>query len=311
MATRALLPFTLLLSTRLALAQPSPVFLWPLNETSGTTTHEAYTNATGILQGGATWAPGGGHHGGACRFDGVDDRIILGPCEITTGGPGFSLSLWVKPDLVTGMERTLLAKTVGTTAQDHIWSMALVSGSVLRFRLRTGPSTTELSTSPSSIFGGAWYNVVGSFDGSTMRIYLNGALMAETAAAGAMGFHPQAPASIAALSTGNAPFSGWVDDVRLFDRGLSQQDVVDILLGDDIATSGPGASPRLLPDGRLLIPHGPWSHGLLLDASGRMVRPLESTDLTNGIDLNRVPPGLYLVHVRGAHSHGSWPVMAQ
>lgn len=311
MYTRLPIASALLIAGLTSVAQPTPIYYWPLDGSNGTIAHEVYANASGILQGGASWAPGAGHHGGACRFDGVDDRIILGPCDITTGGPGFSLSMWVKPDFVTGMERTLLAKTVGTTAQDHIWSMALVSGSALRFRLRTGPTTTELSTSPSSIFSGVWYHVVGAFDGSAMRIYLNGALMAETAATGAMGFHPQAPASIAAQSNGAAPFSGWVDDIRLFDRGLSQQDVIDILLGDDIATGQRDELPRMLPGGRLQVPEGRWEQGRLVDASGRFVRTLGMSDITNGIDLNGMAQGLYLVCVERGDRRSSWPVVLQ
>lgn len=296
-------------STLSGTAQPTPIFYWTLDESSGTVAHEAYTNATGLLQGGATWAPGAGHHSGACRFDGVDDRIILGPCDMTTGGPGFSLSLWVKPDFVTGMERTLVAKTVGTTPQDHIWSMALVNGSALRFRLRTGPTTTELSTSPSSLFSGTWYHVVGAYDGTTMRIYLNGALMAEAVASGTMGFHPQAPAAIAARSNGTAPFSGWVDDLRLFDRGLTQQDVIDILLGNGITTNSSQERPQILRSGHLQVPDGRWDRGMLLDMSGRQVRHLGTTDITNGIDLHGVPQGLYLICVVANDRQRSWPVM--
>ncbi len=300
-----------LLPTAPIAAQPVPLFHWTLNETNGSVAHDVYNNASGILQGGATWAPTAGYHGGACRFDGVDDRIILGPCDMTTGTGQFSLSAWVRPDFVTAMDRTILAKTVGASAQDHIWSMTFVNASALRFRLRTGPTTTQLSTAPSSIFSGVWYHVVGSFDGSTMRIYLNGALMAETPASGATGFHPHAPASVAALSTGAAPFSGWIDDIRLFDRGLSQQDVIDILFEDDVVTSLRENPPRLMSDGRLALPDGRWTHGRLLDTAGRNVRDITSTDLAGGFDLSGIPQGSYLIHLQGQERRAAWPIVVR
>lgn len=300
-----------LVPTAQLFAQPTPAFYWKLDESSGTVAHEVFNTASGILQGGATWAPTEGHHTGACRFDGVDDRIILGSCEMTTGTGGFSLSAWVRPDFVTAMDRTILAKTVGPAAQDHIWSMTFVGASALRFRLRTGPVTTELSTAPSSIFSGAWYHIVGSFDGSAMRIYLNGALMAETPATGAMGFHPQAPASLAALSTGAAPFSGWLDDIRLFDRGLSQQDVIDILLENQLSTQVASERPWVQPGGQLVLPNGRWTGGSVVDAAGRQVRSLASNDIANGIDLRGIPLGLYLICLQTPDRQATWPIMVQ
>lgn len=293
-----------------ASAQPTPRFHWPLDGTNGTVAQEVIAGQNGALQGGPIWAPGQGHHGGACRFDGVDDRILLPPCDMTTGTGEFSLSLWVRPDFVTGMDRTLLAKTVGTSAQDHIWSMTFVGASALRFRLRTGPTTTELTTAPSSVFGGAWYHIVGSYDGAMMRIYLNGALMAETAAAGALGFHPQAPASMAATSTGSAPFSGWIDDVRLYDQGLSQSEVIAILL-EQLTTDVQRTPSPTLSEGRLLLPDHQWSNGRLLDGMGRTVRTMSAADLTRPIDLHDMAPGLYLVCLQGTAQHTTWPIMVR
>ncbi|MCC6541081.1 MAG: LamG domain-containing protein [Flavobacteriales bacterium] len=293
-----------------ALAQPAPKYHWPLDANSGPVAQELIIGQNGTLQGGAMWAPGQGHHGGACRFDGVDDRILLGPCDLTTGTGEFSLSLWIRPDFVTGMDRTLMAKTVGPSAQDHIWSMTFVGANALRFRLRTGPSTTELTTAPSSVLGGAWYHIVGSYDGSTMRIYLNGALMAETATSGSIGYHPQAPASIAALSTGASPFSGWVDDVRLYDQGLDQQEVVNILL-EQLTTAIKPRSEPVLSNGQLQLPSEPWTQGRLLDSMGRTVRTLSMVDHPNAIDLQGMTPGLYLVCLQASAHHATWPILVR
>jgi|GEM_PF-974298 len=296
--------------TTTGLAQPAARFHWPMDGTNGTVVQEVIAGQNGQLQGGAVWAPGVGHHGGSCRFDGVDDRVLLGPCDMTTGTGEFSLSMWVRPDFVTGMDRTLLAKTIGSAAQDHIWSMTFVGASALRFRLRTGATTTELTTAPSSVFGGAWYHVVGSYDGAHMRVYLNGALMAETAASGALGYHPQAPASMAALSTGAAPFSGWIDDVRLFDRGLDQSEVIDLLLEQLSTGIQRTPSPTLL-DGRLHLPADQWRTGRVLDAMGRTVRELGTAELAAPIELRSWSPGYYLVCLQAVSHQCTWPIVVQ
>jgi hypothetical protein len=223
---------TLAASLLLSIAQPmhaqSPVFHWPLDESTGSIAH-AWGGSPGQLAGGTTWAPTGGHHQGAARFDGVDDRIILGPCDITSGSNAITISLWAKPDFVTGMERTLIAKATGPQLSDHVWSVSFINGTALRFRMKSGGSSSELSTSPSSIFGGSWYHIAAIHDGAQMRLYLNGSLMASAPKPGIIGMHPQAPASIGALSTGSQPFSGWIDDVRIYDRALSEQDLIALL----------------------------------------------------------------------------------
>lgn len=299
----------LLVPVEQALAQPPAIFHWTLDEDVGTQAQELNGYTPGVLLGGAQWASQAGHHQGACRFDGVDDRILLGPCDMTSGTGEFSLSLWVRPDFVTAMDRTLIAKTVGPAAQDHIWSITLVNASALRFRLRAGPATVELSTAPSSIFSGAWYHMVGSYDGSMMRVYLNGALMAETAASGSMGHHPQAPSSVAAISTGASPFSGWVDDIRLFDVGLDQQDVIDLLLEDELTTNLVDRKRPALHAGRLVLPMGSPRDITLLDGAGRHVGTYTNNSGADGIDLRDVQPGLYLVCLQGDGERATWPIM--
>lgn len=239
------------------IAAQVPVYHWPLDESTGLTAH-AWGGSDGLLAGGTTWDPLGGHHQGAARFDGVNDRIVLGPCDITSGTGGFTISLWTKPDFVTGMERTLIAKAVGPQATDHIWSIAFVNGTALRFRVQAGGSTTELTTSPSSLFGGNWYHIVGVYDGAEMRLYVNAGLLGSMAMSGVIGLHPQAPAALGALSTGSQPYSGWIDDVRLYDRALDLNEITELLFATmttDVGTTDGGQTDDLdaLRDARNML----------------------------------------------------------
>ncbi|HRH36866.1 MAG TPA: LamG domain-containing protein [Flavobacteriales bacterium] len=257
-----------------AFAQTGPQFHWRLDESNGGTAFASSGGSNGTLAGGTTWAPTGGHHQGAARFDGVDDRIVLGSCDFTNGGSALSLSLWVKPDFVTGMERTLVAKTVGPLVSDHIWSIAFINGTALRFRLKTAGTTTELSTPPSSLFGGTWYHIVAVYDGVEMRLYANGALMANGQKSGSIGYQPQAPAALGATSTGTQPFSGWLDDVRVYDRALSDAEIIDILFEsvvlqvDDTVNTTPALT---VVDGTVRLPSDGWQSATILDGAGRCI----------------------------------------
>ncbi len=244
----------LALAMHLCAQAQGPLFHWPLDEGTGSVAH-AWGGSNGTLAGGVTWSPTGGHHQGCARFDGVDDRILLGPCDITTGNGAFSLSLWAKADFVTGMDRTLIAKSTGPNASDQVWAIAFVSGSGLRFRLRAAGNAYAINTGPSSLFGGQWYHIVGSYDGAQMRLYLNGSLMGSANASGSIGLNPQSPASIGALSTGAQPFSGWIDDVRIYDRALSDAEVMELLMEQMSTTITEAPSPALV-DGAVNVPSG-------------------------------------------------------
>lgn len=294
---KILLPLLLALP-HLALGQ-GPVFHWPLDEVAGTVAH-AWGGPDGTLVGGVTWAPTAGHHQGCARFDGVDDRIVLGPCDITSGTGGITVSLWAKADFVTGMDRTLIAKATGPDAADHIWSIAFVSGTRLRFRLKAGGTAYAITTPPSSLFGGQWYHLVGTYDGTQMRLYLNGALMGSAAASGLIGLHPQSPAAVGALSTGTQPFSGWIDDVRIFDRALSAAEVMELLMAT-MTTAIPTAVDRTAAPS---IPNG--RHRLtMVDALGRVL----SNSLVDGpAPLPAAPEGAgpVLIMLDGPEGRLAW-----
>lgn len=273
-------------------AQPLPVFYWTLDEASGTTAYASAGGVDGSLTGGVTWAPNNGHHQGAARFDGVNDRILLGACDLTNG-QDLSISLWVKPDFVTGEERTIIAKTIGPQASEHIWSIAFVNATALRFRLRTGGVITDLQTPPSSLFGGAWYHLVATYDGAQMRLYANGALLANTTKNGTIGYHPQAPASLGAQSSGTYPISAWIDDVRIYDQALTDEDVLDLLFGT-ITTGITGTLAPTSANSSLFPTTGDDDEVLLFDMTGRRI------DISGQVGTNTLEPwviraGLYLV----------------
>ncbi|MCW5898536.1 MAG: hypothetical protein KIT10_04630 [Flavobacteriales bacterium] len=294
---RLLLPALIVLTNLAAHAQVGPVYHWLLDEDAGAVAHEWVGGSHGTLTDGALWDPAGGRHGGAVRFDGVDDRILAGPCDLTNGGTGITLALWVKPDFVTGMDRTILAKAHGPQVNDAIWSITFVNASSIRFRLRTGGTVAELNTGPSSIFNGVWYHVVASYDGAHMRVHVNGALMGSLARSGSIGFHPTAGVSMAALGNGTQPFSGWLDDVRIYDRGLTEMEIIDLLFAN-VPTHVETASPTPRQAGLLGCPSGAWEQVTVLDATGRVT--YEAVTLTGDapMPLANLPSGMHLLRLR-------------
>lgn len=278
-----------------------PVHHWPLDEQTGTLANDVAGGEHAMLYNNTTWQPTGGHHAGAVLLSGNDARLVTGPCDITTGtGAALSIACWFKPVIVSGTERVLIAKSLGTTDQDHVWSLSLVNNTGARFRVRAAGVVHTLEVPPSSIFSNAWYHLAGTYDGSQMRLYLNGSLIASAPAAGSIGFYPQAPACLGNLVNAPRPFYGALDDVRLYDEALSAQAVVDLVIGN-VATSVPAPTNDrvMLIDGALVLPSGNWDHIVLYDLQGRTIltEPYCSAPIRPAT--GSLPTGTYLVCLQG------------
>ncbi len=290
------------------LSQAIPSFYWPLNESAGTMAHEVNGLSDGLLSGECTWLPSGGHHAGALRFYGNTARVDMGPCDITTGaGNQLSVACWFKPEIVSGTERILVAKSIGPTDNDFVWSLSLVNNTGARFRVQSGGVVRTVDIPPSSIFSNAWYHLTGTYDGTTMRLFLNGSETATGAAAGGLGYHPQAPATMGNVTNNGLPYYGQLDEVRIYDRALTQMEVIDLVVGD-VSTSMEEQGPMLRPDGSLYVPPGPWTELKWIDASGRLIA---EERILNGTTPANVPTtsGLYLVCLQGAEGRIARPVV--
>ncbi|MCB0794974.1 MAG: LamG domain-containing protein [Flavobacteriales bacterium] len=256
---------TLLLLLPFGVAAQTPIHHWPLDATSGTVALDIAGGAHGTLLNNCIWYPNGGHHGGALQANGNNAYVALGPCDITTPpGDELTLSCWVRPHIVSAAERVLMAKSIGSADSDMIWSLSLVNNTAVRFRVRTAGTTRVLTSAPANIFSGAWYHVAGVYDGSEMRIYMNGALIATQAATGSIGYHPQSPATLFNITSAVYPYFGWIDDARIYGHALDLLGIIDLVIGN-VSTALPESERE-----QSNAPAGPVEL-LVLDRAGRQV----------------------------------------
>ena len=93
-----------------------------------------------------------------------------------------------------------------------------------------------------------WTHLVGSFDGTTLRLYVNGALASTAAAQGPLA-GGSGPAFIGRLGQGLYPFQGSLDEVAVFPAALSAERVRSHYLGGAVtlrlsATATAGGTVR-------------------------------------------------------------------
>lgn len=233
---------------------PSLILRLPFDETSGTSAADASgisppnngTLTTIGATGNPTWV-GGGKIGGAINFDGAGQRVEVNDSATTPldGMQKLTASLWVKLNAADTNAHAILVKRTSSTSSTTSYAITLtnaekVSVSVANKTAVVGDTTLNV---------GEWYHVVMLFDGSlatnNMQLYINGNPDKFGAMTTGLADNkiPLIPAS--KLRVGDytataitASFNGQVDEVRLYNRALSL-DEIQVLAQAKPANLGP------------------------------------------------------------------------
>src|SRR2546422_8439890 len=118
---------------------------------------------------------------GAFSFDGVNDRIDIGDSATLDLTGGFTLEAWVYPTATSGWRTVILKEqnnglTYGLYARENT---ARPSGWV-----NTG-GVDQSVAGTTALTLNTWTHLVTTFDGSALRLYVNGILVQTSAASGA------------------------------------------------------------------------------------------------------------------------------
>ena len=90
---------------------------------------------------------------------------------------------------------------------------------------------------------GKWHHVVGTYDGAEMKIYVNGELKnTSDVQSGAINYPDRVFFSIGSYKDDNEDFvhKGMIDEVRLYDRALSEKEVSNNLEAEGLAVEATG-----------------------------------------------------------------------
>jgi hypothetical protein len=145
-----------------------------------------------------------GKHGRGLLFDGndyvtiADDKTL----DLTTG---MTLEAWVKPSTTDRTTRNVMSK-------DGYALLANTTSGRAAGNVRT--TTQYGATTTSALPANKWSHLAATYDGKTLRVYVNGAPVSSKSASGLIA------TGRSALKLGTS-FKGTMDDVRVFNTALS------------------------------------------------------------------------------------------
>ncbi len=170
----------------------------------------------GRLENGAQFASGLVDR--AFRFDGVDDWVLVPETANIDGLQQLTIETWVKLD---ALPPGRIERFVTLTGEKAVVRYDGLSGPrQLHFYMNIGNRLRHIRVDD-VLQTGLFYHVVATYDGQTMRLYLDGAQVGRLTASGTVG------AGMAVeLSSDVEPLHGLLDEVGVYNRALSGEEIL-------------------------------------------------------------------------------------
>ncbi|MEE9539453.1 MAG: Ig-like domain-containing protein [candidate division NC10 bacterium] len=214
---------------------------------------------TGTGAGAVTFVPG--KVGQAFKFNGDSDSFITLPNNpnLLPASHTFTIDGWMKIDDVSNQFDTLLAKRDGCGEAEISYLLTVNKGFVspdfvfppvreLQLVMSTADGSTARATSASTNsvvpVDGQYHHVAGTYDGSFMRVYIDGQLVGETPYSGPI-VPTHSPAVIShhgGMCTERSAAA--IDELEFYDRALSPEEIQEIFAAD---SAGKCELPPIFP----------------------------------------------------------------
>jgi len=190
-----------------------------MNEGTGTTAADSSGNGnTGTLPNGGTWASGIASN--AVVLDGVNDYVSIGDSATLENNATFTFAGWINADqFFSARDNYLMYK-------DKVLRWGFLSSTSRQPSVDIGsgsgnPGWQGASTSTTQINSNEWTHLAVTYTNSTLKFYVNGLLTDTISKTYTMGSNNKAYS----ISTSAQAFDGKLDDVRYYNRALSDSEI--------------------------------------------------------------------------------------
>ncbi|MCR4284168.1 MAG: fibronectin type III domain-containing protein [Parcubacteria group bacterium] len=199
---------------------------WKFDETTGVTAVDNSGGGnTGTLLNSPVWTTG--KVSGGLSFDGVDDAVQIADGGAFNFGSGdFTVSAWFKTSSI--QTKNIISKYIGSGR--YAFNLQVGGSGLISFMSSDGASK-QIGAADTPYEDGAWHHIVGVKDSAQLTLYIDNVLKGSTPFGGTVE-NSNYKTYIGARGYNNLPqdnyFPGLLDDVRIYNRALTQSDVATL-----------------------------------------------------------------------------------
>jgi hypothetical protein len=178
----------------------------------------------GTLYSGVTHTDNG-RIGSAYEFDGINDYILVPNDDSIETPNALSWLFWFKcPTQIDDNYPRIL------DLGDNTVAFPQTAGTTLRFWLNNGTRSSELQYS--NACDETWKHFTGTWDGTTISLYINGALQGTTGMTGTLNSDGQH----FYISQSSSPYYGTLDEIMIWNRSLTADEIYEIYRDGNISS---------------------------------------------------------------------------
>src|SRR5271166_1095067 len=197
-----------------------------LTDVSGNGNNGTITNAT--------WSTAG-KYGGALSFNGKSSTVTINNSPSLDLTTGMTLEAWVNPTTVSSAWRDVIYK-----GNDNYWLEATSTNNKLPGAGGTFGGADVATYGTSALATKTWTFLTETYDGATLRLYVNGVQVSSMAQTGNILTSTNA-LQIGGDSIYGQYFNGLIDNVRIYNTALTQSQI-QTDMNTPVTSSAPAAS---------------------------------------------------------------------
>jgi len=163
----------------------------------------------------------------ALQLDGEDDEINVADATSLNPTDALTVEVWIKADKWENAihEGTVICKQVGDPDRGYCLTAAANGKAEFTVSINEG---WKSATTDEIMVVGTWYHLAGVYDGSTVKIYVNGVLQTTTDVTGVHSVSTGTDLYIGDNPTwGGRNFEGIIDDIRIWNVARTETEILE------------------------------------------------------------------------------------